>query len=123
MSTASFEQADSSSTTVAKNNETRSLGQQLSSEDVVELTSFSHKKDDIDQKIRIASAWPDFDAFSRVSTYADDSTVLPTSKSALETFGRELGKARLQREQLEAAVQQFDVHEMTRLRTVAKGKL
>lgn len=96
--------------------------EELSSRDLVELTSFSHKKDDIDQKIQIASAWPELDPFQDVSTHILDQEALGASRAHLDTLSRELNHARLQREQLEAAVQQFDLQDMTRLRTVAKGE-
>lgn len=94
---------------------------QLSSQDYVELTRISRKKDDIEQHIDGLQRWPAWDPFQNVSTYSADLDCLEHSKTTLDAITSNLQSRRKECSRLERDVDQFNLEDMKRLRTVAKA--
>ncbi|SNX81566.1 uncharacterized protein MEPE_00271 [Melanopsichium pennsylvanicum] len=95
--------------------------EQLSSEDYVELTRISRKKDDIEQHIANLQSWPSWDPFKDVASYSADVQSLKRSKDVLDGLKSSLRDRQDKCNRLEHDIQQFNVDEMKRLRTVAKA--
>lgn len=93
----------------------------LSSEDFVELRRISKKKEDIERHIADLKSWPSWDPFRDVSSYSADSVSLQASQEALNTIANELRIRQDECSRLEKDVQQFNMEDMRRLRTVAKA--
>ncbi|KAI3487571.1 hypothetical protein L1887_48462 [Cichorium endivia] len=94
---------------------------QLSSEDYVELTRISHKKDDIERHIADLQSWSAWDPFEDVASYSTEPQVLLASNSALGRLSSELELRQGRCDRLEHDVQRFNVDDMKRLRKVAKA--
>lgn len=93
----------------------------LSSEDFVELTRISRKKEAIEHHIENLQSWSPWDPFRNVSSYSPDADVLQRSKETLATLSSDLHDRQDQCRRLEDDVQHFNLQEMKRLRTVAKA--
>ncbi|GAK62417.1 uncharacterized protein PAN0_001d0617 [Moesziomyces antarcticus] len=94
---------------------------QLSSEDYVELTRISHKKDDIERHIADLQSWSAWNPFEDVASYSTEPQVLLASKSTLVRLSQELDLRQGKCDRLEQDIQRFNVDDMKRLRKVAKA--
>lgn len=93
----------------------------LSSEDFIELTRISRKKDDIERHIANLQNWPEWDPFQNVSSYIASLKTLQSNRETLETIRNSLQDRQEKCNRLERDVQQFNLEEMKRLRMVAKA--
>ncbi|SPO20823.1 uncharacterized protein UTRI_00300 [Ustilago trichophora] len=93
----------------------------LSSQDFIELTRISRKKDDIEHHIANLQSWPTWDPFKEVSSYSADTQSLQRSRDVLDAIARSLRVRQDKCTHLEHDVQQFNLEDMKRLRTVAKA--
>ncbi|KAF6766798.1 Growth-arrest-specific protein 2 domain protein [Kalmanozyma brasiliensis GHG001] len=94
---------------------------QLSSEDFVELTRISRKKDDIERHIASLQSWPSWDPFKDVNSYSADPASLASSKTTIDAITSQLRDRQTDCDGLELDVQQFNLEDMKRLRSVAKA--
>ncbi|CDW97892.1 hypothetical protein, partial [Sporisorium scitamineum] len=94
---------------------------QLSSQDFVQLTRISRKKQDIEHHIDSLQSWPAWDPFKDVSTYSADPVTLERSKTTLDAIASDLRNRQTECNRLEHDVQQFNLEDMKRLRSVAKA--
>ena len=94
---------------------------QLSSQDFVQLTRISRKKQDIERHIASLQSWPAWDPFRDVSAYSADLDTLNRCESTLDSVVDELRKRQTECNRLEQDVQQFNLEDMDRLRSVAKA--
>ncbi|SJX60292.1 uncharacterized protein SRS1_11606 [Sporisorium reilianum f. sp. reilianum] len=95
--------------------------EQLSSQDFVQLTRISRKKQDIEHHIDILQSWPTWDPFKQVSTYSADLATLERTKTTLDAIAADLHNRQTECNRLEYDVQQFNLDDMKRLRSVAKA--
>ncbi|TKY90486.1 hypothetical protein EX895_000484 [Sporisorium graminicola] len=94
---------------------------QLSSQDFVQLTRISRKKQDIERHIASLQSWPAWDPFKDISTYSAEIATLERSKTTLEGIASEVRNRQTECNCLEHDVQQFNLDDMKRLRSVAKA--
>ncbi|PWZ02771.1 hypothetical protein BCV70DRAFT_5937 [Testicularia cyperi] len=93
----------------------------LSSRDLIELTSFSQKKVDIEEQTGVVQAWPQLDPFKNLQSYRADEATLRQNREGLAAFREELLHYQVERMRHEAEAQRFNVQDMNRLRLVAKA--
>ncbi|SPO19901.1 uncharacterized protein UTRI_00300_B [Ustilago trichophora] len=93
----------------------------LSSQDFIELTRISRKKDDIEHHITNLQSWPTWDPFKDVSSYSADTKSLQRSRQVLDAIAGSLRVRQDRCTHLEHDIQQFNLEDMKRLRTVAKA--
>lgn len=94
---------------------------ELSSEDYVELTRISRKKDDIEHHIANLQSWPAWKPFRNITSYSADPLVLQRNRDSLQGLRGELRDRQDECDRLERDVQQFNLEDMKRLRAVAKA--
>ncbi|GAC95658.1 hypothetical protein PHSY_003234 [Pseudozyma hubeiensis SY62] len=93
----------------------------LSSQDYVELTRISRKKDDIEHHIADLQSWAAWNPFKDVSTYSADLDRLQQAASTLDAITSQLNSRKSECSRLEQDVEQFNSEDMKRLRSVAKA--
>ena len=93
----------------------------LSSEDFIELTRISRRKHDIERHVADLQNWPSWDPFKEISSFSTNVDCIKRNREVLDAIGSDLRDRRDKCNCLERDVQQFNVEDMKRLRTVAKA--
>ncbi|KAJ9476929.1 GAR domain-containing protein [Pseudozyma hubeiensis] len=93
----------------------------LSSQDYVELTRISRKKDDIEHHIANLHSWAPWNPFKDVSTYSADFDRLEQATATLDALSSSLNSRKSECSRLEQDVEHFNSDDMKRLRSVAKA--